>query len=221
MQIDMTVWTASFTAALERAFGARVVFAGLQGSRARGEAREGSDIDAVVILDKLTAADLAAYRSLVRTLPYAKLACGFIGGREEIFGWEPSELISFYYDAMPLAGDLDFLRPRLTRQAARRAVQIGAGGIYHAACHGFVFEEEWDPAECYKAAFFTLRVKHFFDTGDFVLREADLLPLLDGEDKGILLRRAGLKAGEKPDRLEDARRLTDWSGKLLRAFAEE
>ena len=222
MQIDCSVWTAAFLASLDQTFGERVVFAGLQGSRARGEAREGSDIDAVVILDSLTVEDLAAYRALVRALPYAELACGFIGGREEILGWEPSELISFYYDVTPLAGDLDFLRPCLTREAALRAVWVGAGSVYHAACHGFVFETDWDPAGCYKAAFFLLRAKHFYETGAFVLREKDLLPLLDGEEREILLRRTHVKPNAGPAaQREDARRLLDWSGRILRSFAEK
>ena len=222
VQIDLSVWTAAFLAALEQTFGGRVVFAGLQGSRARGEAREESDIDAVVVLDRLTAEDLAACRLMVRALPYAELACGFIGGREELLGWEPSELISFCYDVTPLRGSLDFLRPRLTREAALRAVQIGAGGIYHAACHGFVFEQDWDPAGCRKAAFFVLRAKHFSETGDFILRQKDLLPLLSGEDRAVLLRRADEKpCADQADHLEEARRLLDWSGKLLRAFADK
>ena len=221
MQIDMTDWSAAFTAALDRTFGARLAFAGLQGSRARGEAREGSDIDAVVILNHLTPEDLAAYRALVRTLPYAELACGFIGGREELLGWDPAELVTFYYDTVPLVGNLDFLLPRLTREAALRAVQTGAGGVYHAACHGFVFEKGWDPTGCYKAAFFLLRAKHFFETGDFVLREADLLPLLKGKDREILLRRIDTEANGEADRMDDARRLMEWSGGILRSFAKE
>lgn len=221
MQIDMTVWSAAFTAALLETFGARLAFAGLQGSRARGEAREGSDIDAVAILDRLSAEDLAAYRKLVRTLPYAELVCGFIGGREELLGWDPAELVTFYYDTVPLIGNLDFLLPRLTREAAQNAVRTGAGGVYHAACHGFVFEKDWNSAGCYKAAFFLLRAKHFFETGDFILREADLLPLLGGEDREILLRRSSVEADGEAGRLADARRLMEWSGEILRGFAKK
>ena len=40
-----------FLQALDRAFGERVWFVGLQGSYGRGEATETSDIDVVVILD--------------------------------------------------------------------------------------------------------------------------------------------------------------------------
>ena len=49
--IDIHTWMETFLEALDRTFPARVRFVGLQGSYGRGEATEGSDIDAVVILD--------------------------------------------------------------------------------------------------------------------------------------------------------------------------
>ena len=42
---------------------------GLQGSVRRGAATESSDIDFVLILDRLDTADLSAYRELVRSMP--------------------------------------------------------------------------------------------------------------------------------------------------------
>ena len=52
--MDIEKWTEHFLNILEETFGSRVWFAGLQGSRGRGEATETSDIDMVVILDRLT-----------------------------------------------------------------------------------------------------------------------------------------------------------------------
>ena len=50
---DITAYMEEFTAAMRREFGERLVFVGLQGSFRRGEAKEGSDIDAVTVLDEL------------------------------------------------------------------------------------------------------------------------------------------------------------------------
>ena len=47
-------WLDKYIEAVDAAFGARIVFIGLQGSYARGEAHEGSDIDVVLILNSLT-----------------------------------------------------------------------------------------------------------------------------------------------------------------------
>ena len=51
--IDITAWMQTFLQILNETFRDRVWFVGLQGSYGRGEATETSDIDIVVILDKL------------------------------------------------------------------------------------------------------------------------------------------------------------------------
>ena len=47
----MKTWMEAFMARMRQAFGDRLAFVGLQGSRARGEATPKSDIDVVVVLD--------------------------------------------------------------------------------------------------------------------------------------------------------------------------
>ncbi|NLD32346.1 MAG: nucleotidyltransferase domain-containing protein, partial [Trichococcus flocculiformis] len=49
--VDISSWMDAFLLAAEDTFGDRVWFVGLQGSYARGEAMESSDIDVVFILD--------------------------------------------------------------------------------------------------------------------------------------------------------------------------
>lgn len=51
---DLQRWLDEYVSAVDAAFGARIEFIGLQGSYARGEQHEGSDIDVVLLLDKLT-----------------------------------------------------------------------------------------------------------------------------------------------------------------------
>ena len=62
---DIALWTDNFIKALDEAFGVRIWFIGLQGSRARGEATEKSDIDTVVILDNLTVEDIRVYNGIL------------------------------------------------------------------------------------------------------------------------------------------------------------
>lgn len=52
--VNLSTWLHTFLSALEETFPNRVWFVGLQGSYARGEATEASDIDIVVILDELS-----------------------------------------------------------------------------------------------------------------------------------------------------------------------
>ena len=53
-----TEWMSLLRDRLLESFGDRVIFIGLQGSRARGEAHDDSDIDAVVVLDTVSMDDL-------------------------------------------------------------------------------------------------------------------------------------------------------------------
>ena len=70
MGFSIEGWMREYIAAVQERFGRRVRFIGLQGSFARGEAGPGSDIDAVLILDRVEAADLTAYSGLLdRLLP--------------------------------------------------------------------------------------------------------------------------------------------------------
>lgn len=223
MPFDVQSWGETFVRAVEGAFGTRIVCAGIQGSRARGEAKPSSDIDTVLILDELSAEDLTVYRALLQTLPNAELICGFVSGRAELACWEPSELVSFYFDTLPLKGDLEFLRPLLTAEAARRAVLDGACGIYHACCHNVLFDHSAEVLlALYKAAFFVLRAKVFSEGGTFFRREDELIPNLCGADCAVMERRAHLMehAPEETELIAETDLLLRWSGALIRVFSE-
>ena len=127
--IEIKSWTEHFIRVLEETFGERLWFAGLQGSRGRGEETEGSDIDLVVILDRLTPADVRTYERMLDRLPDRELVCGFLSGKEELLRWEPSDLFQFYYDTRPIVGSLDELLERIDDEAVRRAIKISVCNI--------------------------------------------------------------------------------------------
>ena len=99
--INITTWLDGFLKALHDTFGNRVWFVGLQGSYGRGEATETSDIDVVVILDELSVSDIGEYHAMLDTLPHRELICGFLSGKDELLGWEPSDLFSFTMTQRP------------------------------------------------------------------------------------------------------------------------
>ena len=72
--IDINIWMQDFLQVLNETFPNRVWFVGLQGSFARGEATETSDIDIVVILDELSAGDIQTYNAMLDTLSHRKLS---------------------------------------------------------------------------------------------------------------------------------------------------
>ena len=186
--MDAYVWSKELAEKLVAEFGSRVAFVGLQGSRARGEAHEGSDIDVVVLLDAVTAGDLARYRMLVESMPQSELACGFVGSVPVLAAWPRHELFQFCNDTVPIYGELSGIPP-FTRGEAMEAAQIGASGIYHAACHALVFDGEEAVhilASLYKGAFFTLQALQFARTGEYPHTKSELAKLLDGGEARIL-----------------------------------
>ena len=104
MPSDIHAWLGQAQAGLQAAFGLRLRFLGLQGSYGRGEAREGSDIDLVVILDQVTEADWRTYREVLAGLPHPELACGFFSGAAELAGWDRADLFQFVHDTTPILG---------------------------------------------------------------------------------------------------------------------
>lgn len=139
--IDMNAWMQEFLQKLNETFGERVWFVGLQGSYGRGEATETSDIDVVVILDKLSVLDIQAYNEMLNALSYRNLICGFLSGKTEILNWEPSDLFQFYYDTTPIKGSLDELLSEIDERAVDRAIKIAVCNIFHGCVHNMLYEE--------------------------------------------------------------------------------
>lgn len=169
MVTDIHAWTAEFEAELKDCFGGRLWFFGLQGSYGRGEATAASDIDAVVILDRPGFSDLEKYRALLNKNPFRELLCGFVAGKEELYGWEKSDLLQLYLDTVPVYGSLEELKALFSRDDIRRSVLTGACTVYHGCVHNFLHERSRETlCALYKAACFTVRMKHYLETGTYI-----------------------------------------------------
>ena len=198
--LEITSWTKQFLKVLDETFGERVWFAGLQGSYGRGEATENSDIDAVLILDDVSAVDLQTYRAMLDTLPNRELICGFLSGKQELFNWEPSDLFQFYYDTKPLKGSLDELLSVLDDTAVKRAIKIGACNIYHGCVHNMLHEKsEAVLRGLYKSASFVVQAICFTQTGTYVSRQKDLLAVVSPDESVIVDTFLKLKQGGEMD----------------------
>ena len=186
--MDAFAWAEDAKERLKAEFGERLRFVGLQGSRARGEAHAGSDIDLVVLLDGVGADDLARYRSVVRSMPDSGLACGFVGSEAVLAAWPRHELFQFYNDTAPVFGALPDVGP-FSREDALEAALVGASGIYHAACHACVFDDgdaDGILESLFKGAFFALQALQFVRTGAYPRTKAELACLLEGDEARIL-----------------------------------
>ena len=85
--MDWRPWMDAFLPPLLEALPGRVAFVGIQGSFGRGEAGPESDVDLVVVLDALGAAELAACRGVLEKMPFADRACGFFCDRAALAAW--------------------------------------------------------------------------------------------------------------------------------------
>lgn len=150
--IDIEEWSEVLLEKLRAHFGEHLVFAGIQGSRARGEARDESDIDFVAVFDALDANTIERYREIVATMERSDLACGFVGSRAALAAWPRHELFQFVNDTKALHGSLLDIVEAPTENEARQAAAIGAAGLYHAACHLCAFDSVQDPDSSYDAA---------------------------------------------------------------------
>ncbi|MDE5897215.1 MAG: nucleotidyltransferase domain-containing protein [Clostridia bacterium] len=219
--INIKNWMDNFSKQAERTFPGRICFLGLQGSYGRGEATEASDIDVVLILDELTADDLAAYQSMLAAMPGRELICGFVSGKTELLNWESSDLFQFCYDTVPFKGALDFLFERLDRQAVRRAIRIGACNLYHTCVHNFVHERSGDILRAlYKSAVFVIQAVVFWQTGSYIKTKEKLISAAAAPAKRILETERKLKNGNGTEFDPASETLFNWLKSVLEEFKE-
>jgi predicted nucleotidyltransferase len=210
--VEMTMWMNTFLQALDQVFGERVWFVGLQGSYGRGEATQTSDIDVVVILDRLSATDIKAYHTMLDTLPHRELLCGFLSGKDELLCWEPSDLFQFYYDTQPIKGSLDELLSVIDHTAVHRAIKMGVCNIYHGCVHNMLYEKSDEILKgLYKSASFVVQAIVFQQTGQYVRKQTDLSGVVTDDEKTILEIFATLKNGGKVDFDTMSQVLFNWS----------
>lgn len=215
--IEIEKWLKKFTETIQYTFGDRIVCIGIQGSYGRGEATEQSDIDVVVILDKLTPDDIRQYDAAILKLPNRELICGFLSGKEELLHWEASDLFQFYFDTTPLVGDLEPLRVLLTEEAVARAIQIGAGNIYHGCVHNMLHEKSREVLkDLYKTSAITAQAVYYQKTGEYVKQKSTLMERADMPEREILKNYMRLKSDDTEwDFAELSETLFLWAQRLL------
>ena len=214
--IDINDWINRFLKILNDTFGERVWFVGLQGSYSRGEARDTSDIDVVVILNQLSAADIQKYNAMLDTLPNRELICGFVSGKNELLDWEPSDLFQFCHDTTPIKGSLEEVVEVVDETAVNRAIKIGVCNIYHGCVHNMLHEKSEDILKgLYKSASFVVQAIAFMQTGKYVKHQSELRDVVSTEEMVIVDTFLNLKNGGTADFNLMSEALFAWSKKWI------
>ena len=82
--------------------------------------------------------------------------------------------------------------------------------IYHASSHNILHARNWSVLpELYKSARFTIRMKHYLQTGVYVSAFRELTAVVDEEERTIL-------EAQNPITEDDAFMLLEWASKTMR-----
>ena len=217
-------WLERYVQEVVSTFGHRIWFIGIQGSYARGEESEDSDIDIVLILDQMQLSDLRRYRSMLNRLPNREKVCGFVSGKKELENWSKQELFQFCQDTMPIKGSLEEIVAKLEIQDVKRAVHTEACRIYHTVCHNLIHEQQKQILiDMYKCAVFVLQAEYFLRSGTYLRRKSELFPKLSGIDREILyiateMKKKSGKISESLDELSE--KLIVWASDLITKYQD-
>ena len=172
------------------AFGDRLLYVGLQGSYLRGEANEGSDIDVMLVLDRMTADDMKTYQSILKQIGYYEKSCGFICGRDELKRWNPLEVCQLLHTTKDLFGCLSDYLPDATRADEINYVKYSLGNLYHELCHRYIHADREKNIAAFrrtcKSAFFLIQNLHYLESGSFTVTKRALKGQVSEEDRAIL-----------------------------------
>ncbi len=187
MHFDIDSWVSDLTEKLKNSFSDRLLFVGLQGSYRRGEAKETSDIDIVVILDRISISDLKIYKEIISTMPESEKACGFFAGKCEIKNWPKMEIFQFKNDTKPILGSLDNLVPEIEKQDIETYVKSSSASLYHMLVHSYLYDKTYDNLKLIiKSLFFLFLSTCYLKTGRYASSRKELLNLLEKEEKEML-----------------------------------
>ena len=215
MVFVIETWLQDFTKKLFDIFGNRLKFIGLQGSYKRGEAKPESDIDIVIILDKLSFEDLNSYKKIVNSMPDSEKVCGFISGEKEIYNWPKFDLFQLLNDTVSLHGNLQDFIPIIKRNDILNSIKINTANLYHQMCHAYLFENKDVEVlyQGYKSAFFILQALYYSRNTEYIGSKKELVQLLEGEDKEILLVNMNWKSLQVNENLDFYfEKIINWTG---------
>lgn len=188
--IDIQVYLGDLGAQLRKCYGARLLYMGLQGSYQRGEAKEESDLDVMVLLDELRFEDMAVYRAALDAAGHAELACGFIADRADMQRWNVLEICHLLHTTQDVYGRLADYVPQYTRSDVIQFVKLSVGNLYHGLCHQMIHASHAQALQnlpgAYKAAFFALQNLHYLESGSFITTKSAMIKALKGTDYAVM-----------------------------------
>ena len=188
--IDLDSYLQALLEMCKAAFADRLLYVGLQGSYMRGEAKESSDIDVMLLLDRLSVNDMDVYREILCRVGQSEKACGFLCGAEEMKRWNPLEICHLKHTTKDLYGSLSMFLPDATRDDEINYAKLSLGNLYHELCHRYIHATREENVLCFRATckglFFLIQNLHYLESGTFAVTKKELRELVSKDDRAVL-----------------------------------
>ncbi len=186
-------WLGDFVSKLREAFGDRLAFVGHHGSWARGEAGGDSDIDTMVVLDRIEPQDLVAYRAVIDSMTDGgRAASGLLNSVPEMRSRPRSEMLQCFYGCRVLHGSLDGVvecpaAADLIEDARRKASDNLLVARHYLLYPHDLEQKVHGLRYPFKECVYALQAWMLAQTGRFLARKEDLLAsLTDPDDRSVV-----------------------------------
>ncbi len=187
-QSQVDDWLEEFVSRLKDAFGERLRWVGHHGSWARGEPTEASDIDCMVLLDRLGDADLRTFKDIVYSMPdAATLASGSIMSIRELQLTPRIYMIQCFYGNKVLHGSLQGIVEPPDDCDLIDDIKYKADDNLHTARHCLLYPHDLPKAVLnlkyqFKRCYFALQSWFLLTRDVFICTKEEMLDIADDPD---------------------------------------
>jgi hypothetical protein len=191
-QVD--AWLADFLAKLKDIFGDRLMWVGHHGSWGRQEAGPESDIDCMVVLDRIEDADLYAFRDIVTSMPDAQtVGSGLLMSIVELRESPRFYLVQFFYGRKVLYGSLQGVVDPPGPEELIADIRLKASDNLHAARHYLLYPHDLPKVVHklkypFKNCFYALQSWLLLTQGKFIPLKNEILEYLNNPDDNEVVR---------------------------------
>lgn len=220
--IDVESYIQQLITLLTQQYGSRLLYVGLQGSYLREEATDDSDLDIMVVIDKLSVADLDRYRAIIQTMAHYDKSCGFICSKSDLASWNSLEIFSLLNSTKDYLGILRELVPPFTKDDIKHYIKVTTNNLYHEICHRYIHADQNKNInalpDSYKTVFFILQNLYYLWNGEYIQTKPALLNKLTGIHRTVLERSIELKNNNPYNFTESFHLLFTWCQEVIKSI---
>jgi hypothetical protein len=194
-QSQVDAWLGDFVTKVRDRFEDRLIFVGHIGSWARGEPNPESDIDCLVVLDRVNENDISTLRNIFQGMSDGEFkAGGILVSCEELDQTPAFHLVQlFYHGCKALYGSIEGQLTAPSVEDYITDVRLKACDNLHTARHHLLFSRDLSESLLglkfnFYNCFFALQNWLLATQGKYIARKSDMLDYLDDPDDAEVVR---------------------------------